>query len=54
LQASGTSIPSNLLNMMPYILTVVIAVLTTWMQRFNKLVGAPASLGLPYNREERQ
>jgi general nucleoside transport system permease protein len=54
LQASGTSIPASLLNMTPYILTVLIAILTTWMQRFNKLVGAPAALGLPYNREERQ
>jgi len=53
LQASGTTIPANLLNMLPYILTVVIAVATTWMQRFNKLIGAPAALGLPYNREER-
>ncbi|MCA9969827.1 MAG: ABC transporter permease [Anaerolineales bacterium] len=53
LQASGTSIPSNLLNMLPYILTVVVLVLTTWLEAFNKRVGAPAALGLPYNREER-
>ncbi|MDQ7026460.1 MAG: ABC transporter permease [Anaerolineae bacterium] len=55
MQASSTdiAIPATLLNMMPYLLTVVIAVLTTWMQRFNKLIGAPAALGLPYNREER-
>ena len=51
---SSVAVPATLLNMMPYILTVVIAILTTWMQRFNRLVGAPASLGLPYNREERQ
>lgn len=53
LQASGTTIPSSLLNMLPYILTVVVLVLTTWMESFNKRVGAPAALGLPYNREER-
>lgn len=54
LQAEGTTIPANLLNMMPYLLTVIAAVIITWIQRFNKLVGAPAALGLPYNREERQ
>ncbi len=53
LQASGTTIPSNLLNMLPYILTVVVLVLITWLEAFRKRVGAPAALGLPYNREER-
>jgi general nucleoside transport system permease protein len=53
LQASGTSIPSSLLNMMPYIVTVISAVVITWIQRTNKRIGAPAALGLPYNREER-
>lgn len=53
LQATGTSISPNLLNMLPYILTVLIAIATTWIQRMNKLIGAPAALGLPYNREER-
>ncbi|MGB0388609.1 MAG: ABC transporter permease [Ardenticatenaceae bacterium] len=53
LQATGTSIPANLLNMLPYILTVVVLVLITWLEAFRKRVGAPAALGLPYNREER-
>lgn len=53
LQASGTTIPANLLNMLPYILTVVVLVATTWIESFSKRVGAPAALGLPYNREER-
>jgi simple sugar transport system permease protein len=53
LQASGTTIPANLLNMLPYILTVVVLVLVTWLEAFRKRVGAPAALGLPYNREER-
>jgi simple sugar transport system permease protein len=53
LQATGTTIPSSLLNMMPYLLTVVIAVVITWIQRYNRRIGAPAALGLPYNREER-
>ena len=53
LQAEGTTIPANLLNMLPYILTILIAILISWIQRFNKLIGAPAALGIPYNREER-
>jgi general nucleoside transport system permease protein len=53
LQALGTTIPSSLLNMLPYILTVVVLVLVTWLEAFRKRVGAPAALGLPYNREER-
>lgn len=53
LQAQGTTIPANLLNMLPYILTVVVLVLTTWLEAFSRRVGAPAALGLPYNREER-
>ncbi len=53
LQASGTAIPSNLLNMLPYILTVVVLVLVTWREGLSKRLGAPAALGLPYDREER-
>ena len=53
LQASGTTIPASLLNMLPYFLTIVVLVLTTWLEAFSRRVGAPAALGLPYNREER-
>jgi general nucleoside transport system permease protein len=53
LQAMGTTIPSSLLNMLPYILTVVVLVAITWFESFRKRVGAPAALGLPYMREER-
>ena len=53
LQASGTTIPATLLNMLPYILTIAVLVLITWAEAFRKRVGAPASLGLPYMREER-
>lgn len=53
LQASGTTIPASLLNMLPYILTVVVLVLVTWREGLGKRIGAPAALGLPYNREER-
>lgn len=53
LQASGTTIPASLLNMLPYALTIIVLVLTTWLEAFSRRVGAPAALGLPYNREER-
>lgn len=53
LQAIGTTIPASLLNMLPYILTIVVLVLITWFEAFRKRVGAPAALGLPYMREER-
>ncbi len=53
LQAEGTTISANLLNMTPYILTVVVLVAVTMFEGFKTRVGAPAALGLPYNREER-
>lgn len=53
LQAEGTTIPANLLNMLPYIATVVVLVLVTWREGLSKRLGAPAALGIPYNREER-
>ena len=53
LQASRTNIPATLLNMLPYILTIVVLVAITWAEAFRKRVGAPASLGVPYIREER-
>jgi general nucleoside transport system permease protein len=53
LQAMGTTIPASLLNMLPYILTVVVLVAITWFESFRKRVGPPAALGLPYMREER-
>ncbi len=53
LQAEGTTIPANLLNMLPYIATVIVLVLVTWREGLGKRLGAPAALGIPYNREER-
>jgi simple sugar transport system permease protein len=54
LQSTGTAIPSNLLNMMPYILTIIVLVLITWRESVSKRVGAPSALGLPYVREEKR
>jgi ABC-type uncharacterized transport system permease subunit len=53
MQAAGTTIPATLLNMMPYLFTVVVLVVITWWEAFRKRIGAPAALGLPYVREER-
>ncbi|MBN1666979.1 MAG: ABC transporter permease [Anaerolineales bacterium] len=53
MQASGTTIPAALLNMMPYIFTMVVLIVITWWENFSKRIGAPAALGLPYMREER-
>jgi len=53
LQAVGTTIPPAFLNMLPYILTIGVLVIITWWEAFSKRVGAPASLGMPYVREEK-
>jgi len=53
LQASGTTISANLLNMAPYILTIVVLVLVSSASSLRSRLGAPAALGVPYSREER-
>ena len=53
LQAAGTTIPASLLNMLPYILTIIVLVVVTWFESLRKRIGAPAALGVPYVREER-
>lgn len=53
MQAAGTTIPAALLNMLPYIVTILVLSVITWWERLRKRVGAPAALGLPYAREEK-
>jgi simple sugar transport system permease protein len=53
MQAAGTTIPAALLNMLPYIATIVVLVVITWWETLRKRIGAPAALGLPYAREEK-
>ena len=53
LQASGTNIPAGFLNMLPYIMTILVLVFITWWETLSKRVGAPASLGNSYMREEK-
>ncbi len=52
LQAAGTLLPSALLNVLPYLLTVVILVVITLRQRRTGRVEAPDALGRPFRRGE--
>lgn len=53
MQAAGTSIPAALLNMLPYVATILVLIVVTWWETLQKRIGAPAALGLPYAREEK-
>jgi simple sugar transport system permease protein len=53
LQAAGTTIPAGFLNMLPYLATILVLVLMTWWEALSKRIGAPASLGTAYMREEK-
>jgi simple sugar transport system permease protein len=52
LQSRGVDLPPQLLDSLPYVLTIVVlvAVSAGWSRR---RLGAPRALGLPYEREER-
>ncbi|MCD6427402.1 MAG: ABC transporter permease [Caldisericaceae bacterium] len=52
LQAIGVTIPSSLLNMLPYLLTLIVIIVATLIVRV-KHISAPKELGTPYNREEK-
>jgi ABC-type uncharacterized transport system permease subunit len=52
LQAVGVTIPSSLLNMLPYLLTFIVIIIATLIVRV-KHISAPKELGSPYNREEK-
>lgn len=54
LQATGTTIPSPILNALPYLLTIGALVIITWRERLTRRAGAPASLGIAYVREEKR
>ncbi|MBS3782805.1 MAG: ABC transporter permease [Anaerolineae bacterium] len=53
MQAAGTTIPAALLNMLPYVATILVLVIITWWENLRKRIGAPAALGVPYAREEK-
>lgn len=52
LQALGVMIPSNFLQMLPYVFTFVVLVVTT-RETKKRRSGTPAALGIPYSREDR-
>jgi ABC-type uncharacterized transport system permease subunit len=47
-----TLIPSYILRMLPYLFTIAILVITTHSKAARRRASAPASLGLPFQREE--
>ena len=52
-QAAGlTLIPSYALRMLPYLFTIGVLVVITLWEAARKRVGAPASLGIPFEREQ--
>lgn len=54
LQAAGTDIPASLLNMLPYLVTVLALVLLTVYENFGKRkIGAPSALGKAYMKEDK-
>lgn len=52
LQARGVDVPSALLDALPYLMTIVVLVVVSNSAARRRL-GAPAALGLPFEREER-
>lgn len=54
MQAAGTSIPAPLLLMLPYLMTLVVLTTISIRKGQGILLGAPASLGNPFRREERE
>ncbi|MCL1876088.1 MAG: ABC transporter permease [Synergistaceae bacterium] len=53
LQATGTSVPMAILLAMPYVITLFVLVVISIRKGNGIKAGAPASLGVPFYREER-
>lgn len=54
IQAAGSSVPAPLLLMLPYLLTILVLLFISLRKGKGILLGAPAALGVPYRREERE
>ncbi len=52
LQASGTTIPSAILNMLPYVVTFIVIVISSIILK-TRHIKPPKELGIPYAREEK-
>ncbi len=53
LQTAGTTIPAPVLMMLPYLMTIGVLLFISIRKGKGIVFGAPASLGLPFFREER-
>lgn len=53
IQAAGTSIPAPLLLMLPYLFTIFVLFVISVRKGRGIILGAPAALGTPYQREDR-
>jgi ABC-type uncharacterized transport system permease subunit len=51
IQAIGAHVPIYIMNMAPYIVTVLALTLITVFENVRKKLGAPEALGLPFSRE---
>jgi simple sugar transport system permease protein len=54
MQAAGARIPAPMLLMLPYLTTLAVLTFISVRKRQGVLLGAPASLGNPFRREERE
>jgi simple sugar transport system permease protein len=52
LQTAGVDVSSFFLNMLPYLFTILVLVLST-RESTRRILSAPAALGRPYTREDR-
>lgn len=53
MQAMGTSISASLLLTLPYLMTIIVLTVVAIRAGKGVLLGAPASLGIPFRREDR-
>ncbi|MDR1137853.1 MAG: ABC transporter permease [Synergistaceae bacterium] len=54
IQAAGTNVPAPLLMMLPYLTTLCVLTFISIRKHSGARSGAPASLGAPFRREERE
>jgi len=52
IQAIGSKAPVYILNMAPYIVTILVLVVVTAFEGMRKKVGAPEALGVPFAKEK--
>ena len=53
LQSLGVEVSSQLLMMLPYLVTLVVIVLFNSNERLRRKMGIPTKIGIPYSREEK-